>query len=294
LQVGSVLDIEGELMWVTAVTADATATVTRGYAGSTTATHSTALTVYLGGIAITENADSPYVGTSIYSFPYNWCQGFDLALQSSLINENTEYYGRAPTLDKLLADKLKQAMAQLEAAAFRGLRGVAGDMSATEPSSMGGLIQYINSTDSNVTDVSAAITEKNVNDLLQTIFNKVGQENMAKTIVCGPWVKRKISAFFEPHTRMDQGERTGGTVVEVMDTDFGKIDVLMCMRCPPERAFLINPDFIEIGHYKGLQFAERPLAVAGPYLRKHLYGVYSIIVKNEEAMGCLDNITLTS
>jgi hypothetical protein len=295
LQLGTVIQIDDELMWVTAVASATTATVTRGYAGSTAATHSTALTVYLAGIAVAENADSPYRGTPIYSFPYNWVQVFDAAIQSSFINENTNYYGEKPTLDRLLAFTLKQQTALLEAAAIRGLRGVAADMSATEPSSMGGLRQYINPTDSNVTDLAgAAITEKNINDLLQTIFEKVGAENMAKTIICNAWVKRKISGFYEPHVRLNQGETTGGVAIDKLETDFGTINVALVQRCPPERAYFINPDFIEVGHYKNLQFAEYDLAVSGGYKRRHLYGVYSMVVKNEEAQGLIDNISTTA
>ncbi len=293
LQVGSVLQCEDESLWVTTIAGAASVNVTRGYAGSTAATHSTALSVYLAGVAVSENADAPYQGTPIYSYPYNIAQAFDSAIQSSLINEHTDYYGKSPNLDNLLAGGLKKLMAQLESAMFRGLRYVGA--SATAPPSVGGLVQYINSTDSNVTDLAgAAITEKNINDLLQTIYYKVGQENMGKTIVCGGWVQRKISSFFEPHNRMNQGETEAGVHVEKLITDFGTLDLVMCVRCPRERLYVINPDFIKVGNMEGLAFAEYELAKSGAYTRKQIYGVYSAIIKNEESMGCLDNISLTA
>lgn len=294
LHTGLVVQIDDELMWVTGVTGDAKATVTRDYAGSTAATHATASSVYLMGISAPENADSNYRGSAIFAFPYNYAQIFDVAYQVSERQNNTEVYGRnGADLDKMTADTLKQLMVLLEEACFRGLRGAGS--SATEPASMGGLREFLNSTDSNVTDLAtAAITEKDINDLLQTMFYAVGPQNMAKTIICGPWVKRKISSFYEPHYRSTVESKRGGVTIEQITTDFGTVDVLMHYHCPPERMYFVNPEYIEIGHYKGGQFADAPLAIAGPYYRRHVYGDYSMKVKNVKSMGLIDNVSITT
>jgi len=291
---GMVLQVDDELLWVTAASSDTAVHVRRDYAGSTGATHATASSVYMMGIAVAENEDSNYRGSAIYSFPYNWCQLFDIAYQISLRQNSTAVYGRrGPDLDKMTADTLKQVMVLLEEACFRGLRYVGS--AATDPPTMGGLREFINSTDSNVTDLAtAALTEKDLNDMLQTLFYQVGPANMAKTIICGSWVKRKISAFYEPHYRSTVESKRGGVTIEQIQTDFGLVDVLMHYHCPRERIYFVNPDFIEVGHYKDGQFQDAPLAVAGPYFRRHVYGDYTMVVKNVEAMGLIDNISITT
>lgn len=294
LHKGMVLQIDDELMWVTTVASATTVNVVRDYAGSTAATHATASSIYMMGVSVAENEDSNYVGSSIFSFPYNYCQIFDSAYQISKAQNATEVYGRrGPDLDAMTASELKKKMVLLEEACIRNLRYEGS--AALDPPLMGGLRQYINSTDSNVTDLAtAAITEKDLNDMLQTMFYQVGPTNMAKTIICGSWVKRKISSFYEPHYRSTVESKRGGVTIEQITTDFGSVDVLMHYHCPPERVYFLNPEYIEIGHYKDGQFQDGPLAVAGPYFRRHLYGHYSMVVKNVKSMALLDNVSITT
>ncbi len=288
-QVGNIIKMESELAWVSAVSADAL-TITRGVAGTTAAQHAQGVTVEIVGIAYNENVDSPLAGTTTFTFPYNLFQIFDAAIQVSQRQQNTSLYGlRGKDYNFQVAKKFKELAVKLEKNCFLGVRAAA---SGGVPAMMGGLDTFVTQ---NVTDLaSAALTEQNINDLLQTIFYKVGLENMGRTAFTGAWLKRKISSFYAPNARAERRETTGGVVVDEIDTEFGKLQVSMNIWCPTNKMYVVNRKFAKVGHYKGSAFYDELLPASGAYTKGHIYGDYTLCVKNDKAHGQLKNASIAS
>jgi hypothetical protein len=123
--------------------------------------------------------------------------------------------------------------------------------------------------------------------MFQDRFQTVGQSNMAHTLIVAAWNKRRINDIFAPFVRTDRTERTGGVIVDTLDTDWGPMDVVLSLRCPTSKILNVNLDYIKIHPFNGLAFFDQELAVSGAYTIRQIYGVYSVKVKNPKCMGLI-------
>ena len=284
-RVGDIIIAESEYLRVTAVAADNSLTVSRGYASTTAAAHAAGVTVTRIGQSQLENVDTSVAGTSIHSFPFNYHQIWDIGYQISHRAQQQGEYNVDDRLDYEAAKFFTAAQIELERAIFYGKRVL---QTSAIPSAFGGLEVYI--TD-NTDTTSEALTEKKINDLQDLIFQDVGHENMADLIVVQSWQKRKISDIYRPLARMERSERTGGVVVDTIDTDFGSVDVMMVYNCPTDSLYLLNSDFISVHPFKNSAWFTEPLPEDGPYFKEHLYGDYTLQVKADKAHGYMSNLT---
>jgi hypothetical protein len=284
-----------EYMWVQAVSGD-TLTVTRAYDGGTAFTWTVSgpvTTIEIIGIAAIENADSPSKGTTVIDFPFNYMQLFDTAFQVSMTRNNTSLYGEGSDYDYQMTKTLKELQIKLEKAIFYGQR-VAGSGN-TKPYGTGGLNYFI------TTNVTAAgggyLTEKLLLDSLQLIFNSVGKANMGNmVIVSNMFQKRRINEFYRnvgagatsaatpfsnqgARTSFNASDSTAGVVLETLETDVGRVKMLMHYFCPKDTVYILNLDNIKLGPYKGMRFHTADLPAAGPYKKGRVTGQYGLMVK---------------
>jgi hypothetical protein len=294
LQVGTIFKVDSELVWISAASTTAgvtTFTVTRGAYGTTAAQHdgsSTAKTAEIKGIALAEGTDTPLKGTTVPSFYYNYHQIFQTRLDMTWRMKNTPQYGIANDWNHQKAKAFKELNILLEIAALQGTQGDGTD----GPMAMGGLPSYI--TTNATALASAAIEEKDLLDLLQNIYTGVGASNMGKTILCGPWIKRKINSWFDPKVQMTRKENTGGFVINQVETDFGTLDIVMINRMPLSDLYVINTEFVKVHPYKGGKWQEFELPSNGDYDKLGIYGDYTLVVKNQKAMGKITGASTTA
>lgn len=292
---GTLLKIDTEIMWVAAAADANTLTVTRGAMGTTAATHLISAETLIVGNSIAEGAARTLRGTPVYTMPFNYCQIFRQAVGVTFRQQDMNVYGRTqPDLTEKIGLTTQQLMVSLEEGLIEGARYPG--TTATDPGGFGGLDFYLNATDSNVTDLnSAAVTEKDILDLLQTAFYKVGASNMGKLLLVDAWTKRKINSFWAPSVRQTRSENTIGVVVDFIETDFGRIEVFMHTAVPKGKAFLVNPDYVELGHYgtRG-RWNTRALPTTDDTVEEEVYGDYTAKVKNVLAQGKIQEISLTA
>ncbi len=291
-QVGNIIQIDSEQMWVSAVSTD-TLTVTRGAFGTSAASHSSGADVLIVGISVAEGADTPQKGTTTIQFDFNYHQIFDTSFKISRRMRNTPQYGVENDYAHQLEKAFKELAIKLERQAILGQRAAA---SGNVPASFGGLDYFLDSASAGVrTDLSsAALEESHLLDALQTLWTNVGPANMADTILCGAWAKRKINSWYEPRQQMQRSETVGGIVIQKIETDFGSIGVKLLPRIPANKLYLVKLRYLKVHPYKGGRFAENALAVSGAYEIREVYGDYTMVVKNPVAMGVIKNFSLTS
>jgi hypothetical protein len=106
------------------------------------------------------------------------------------------------------------------------------------------------------------------------------------------WTKRKINAFWQPGVRQRREENTIGTVIDRIETEFGTVDTFAHVGMPKGKAFLINPAFIDLGHYGSRgKWNARPLPVTNDTVEEEVYGDYTLRVKNAVAQGKIQEIS---
>ncbi len=178
-RVGHIVELDSELMWVSASDYAGVLTVTRDFAGTTGATHATGTEVKIVGIAMIEGADAPTGFTLDIATNYNYTQIFEDVVKVTGTQGSVKNYGFSNSAEYQMEKKFKSLAVLIERALFHGYRDAG---SASAPRAMGGIPQYI--TDNLTAMSTTALTEKVVMDAMQSCFTDVGQEFMPNLLVC--------------------------------------------------------------------------------------------------------------
>lgn len=134
--------------------------------------------------------------------------------------------------------------------------------------------------------------ENAVLDLMQDVWESGGiQEGETRTILTNASLKRALTlAFVSNKNYQEQSRNVGGVNVQVIETDFGRVNVMLERYMPSDTLAVVSleqcsPAFLEIPG-KGHFFAE-PLAKTGASDKVQLYGEIGLIYGNEKAHGKL-------
>lgn len=293
-QVNDVLKIESEMLWVTGISGDVL-TVARGFESTTAATHTTIGTVIdILGPATVENQDSPISPIARGSLEYNYPQLFDYGLHLSERENNINDYeiDKGTKYEAYLSKLMKEAAIDFEKTAILGKRSAeaAATGSTATPSTMGGLDYFTNRS----YDMSSTpITEDQLNQVAQDLWQAVGDEKMAKTILVGPFMRRAFSSLFNAN-RLATVKDTDTTLVwNSVDTDFGKLRFVLSRYIPAGTAYFVNLQDITIHPFKNGSWKEVRLPSSGPYIKGRFTGDYTIVFRGNAARAKIVNASTT-
>lgn len=292
---GMVVLVDSEHMYVNAVSGN-TLTVTRGFWGSTAATHSNGAKVEIVTMARKEGADSDPAYTTTVTNPYNYTQIFQKEIVVSRSWQRQSKYGP----DDDYAYQVAKAMGggnglggrgkagelpiYLERAAIRGIRSSGSGDPKTR--TMGGLVQFVTK---NVTDAGAGdLTQKMLEDAVQNCWKEGGQPDL---ILCGGTAKRKITSFYVSYHRTTRDETRGGIRIEELDTDFGTLRILLDRWVPDDEIYVIDSNLV--GFLTFDPFFEEKLAKDGDYMKGQVVGEYGFAVANPGAHARIKNLSIT-
>lgn len=277
-----------ELMWVTTTPTAETLVVLRGVGGSTPSTHSSLATIEIVGIAQIEGDDPPVGVHIVPTIPYNHTQIFEAGVRLTGTEQEIAKYGYGDAFNYRRTNVQRELLMQLERACFQGRRAAG---SATTARMMGGLATFV-TTDTAL--AGAALTRKGLEDAVQAAFELVGAAFMPDTIICNGWAKRKISSFYEGSVRTERSERTGGTSISRIDTEFGPIDITLNRWCPTNKLYIIHRAFVGVGPLGSRSFKYKDLAYDGDRRQGHILGEYTMVVKNPDAHASVSGFSTTA
>lgn len=283
VRIGQILQIGDEYLYVTTLSTD-TVTVTRALWGSTAATAASDSTVYIRSQASLENETSTTGGVTVPGTATNYTQIYRDVVVLSESEQQQSRYGISDPLAFHSAKKLKEMMRLFDQGFFYN---VATAGSATTPRTWGGLATFCTA---NTTDLSsAAITETAINNELDTIWTAGGSPTL---MVCGSWVKRKINDMYKSYVRTERTERTGGVIIDKIQTQYGELDVLMDRYCPATTAYFLTPDEIAWLPYR--EFKNEDLAKTGDGRIWQIVGEYTFVMRQPKMHGKITSISTTS
>lgn len=293
----------GEIILVTAVPSTDTLTVTRNWTGASGSAEGTGIamtnldTLIYQFSARLEGADSDRSYWTSLTNPYNYSQIFhaEVFVSDSELNA-TSRYG--------VSD---QFMYQLNkwlggAGAGNGKQGRAGDLmidlentffttqkkalrTSTTPGAMGGFQSFVTTNVSSNGGTTRYLTRTILENHLQTIWEAGG---MPDVIICNAFQKRLISSFYEGSVRTERSERTGGVVINTIETEFGNYDLMLNRRADTDKIFTAQRD--KVGWITLRPFAVKPLAEDGDYTKKQIVGEFGFVVENETAHGVIKDL----
>lgn len=292
----------GEIVRVTAIADANTLTLQRDVPNAVTeGAWLAADEVIVAGHAMSEDENWTFRPSAILTLPFNYAQVSHVGVQATYRRVATALYGLQGTdLDYQSAATVAFAFVSIEQSLISGYRFEGA--STARPAMTGGVPFYV--TVANGADVndlnSAALTRKDIDDMLQDIWYSVGPEKMARTLVHGAFTQRKIDGFFSTAERLPAGFGgvPGVAGLRSFNSAFGVIDVMMHTAVAKPDLWAIRRDNIKVGHYAGLG---RPhlLALAapsatGPRLQRAFYMDTANMVKGVQSMGRIQEISLTS
>jgi hypothetical protein len=289
--VGHILLIGSEQCVVTTKgTAADIVKATRGYGGTTAATHLINVPVSIVGHVSVEGAtamDDTYVPATI---PYNYIQLFEETAEFTDTAAMIGRYGEPDPWQREKLKKLKYIMKLMELNVFHGKRVQRTTVAAPATSgTFGGLQTFIDTSLLNALS-AARVTKDHIDDLLAEQFALVGEEYMSDLIVCNSYNKRRISGFYEPFQRMS-GESKGGWPIQSIETEWGVLDIMLNHNCPSDVVYFLHSPFLAIGPFEGNggkdSFHWEDLARVGRKTKAQLSGQYTFMMKNPKCHGAL-------
>ncbi len=270
---GDLLRIDDEYLRVTSYGSTADTLVTeRSWGTPAAADHADNSTILILGNLPTEG-DDPVSGINMQrTQPYNITQIIQDEVEVTRTEEKKSKYGVKSEAAYQIAKRFKENAIKLERNIILGTRA---DDTSNKRRSFGGLDYFIAT---GIDSTTTAITETLLVDQLQNSFDRGGNVDL---LLLGGTQKRKISAFDASDIRFARSENIRGAVVDYVDSDFGRIMIVLDRWVPTRFAFGLEKQYINMVWFDRM-FVEA-LAKTGDRQQWQLVGEVSMKVRNEKA-----------
>jgi hypothetical protein len=277
-QAGDVLRLEAELVRITVMASTTTATITRGFASTSDVAHTQPFTAIGVGTALPEGSDAGIARAVDRVERQNYMQIFGpVTVQMSGTEMVVRKYGLTTTeWDHQVAMRIREIAVLFEQSLLYGLSS---NDTTNKIRTMGGFLEFITSV---VDSTASAITLTRVNTMMQTLFDNGASLGRMRLIV-GSKPAVDISAFAGGTIFIQQGDSARGTVVQYIDTDFGRVTKVIDRWCRTQDAFLINPENVTIKTLRPLFF--KRLGSTGDSEKGILVMEKSVKIKGNKHLG---------
>ncbi len=261
--------------------------VSPGWGSSTMASGASGATVTIVGPAAEQGADAGEAISQARETDYNYTQIFEAKVSVSGTEEAIDKYGVASEYDYQVSQRLTELAQALERTAIHGYRVAP---SSGVPGAMGGLIYYLDSTDSNVSAKSTeAYTEAFLMDLTQDCWNDGGNPD---TIMLNYYQARRMAAWNSSKVRIERSETTAGNVVTAYQAlDDVYMNVVLNRFMPTDSVYLLEKKYLGFGALSGRGFFTELLAKTGDSRKGQLLGEYTMEVRAPAAHGRLTGLS---
>ena len=281
-RVGHVIKIGDELLKVTAINGN-DLTVIRGYASTQAADIADGAKVEVQFVEGVEGADARAARYKARVPKHNKTQIFDDTIEISGTAQAVTQYGITDLYAYEKDKKQLELALQLEKALINGVEYENGQVRQ-----MRGIRSFIQS---NVANVSGALTIDHINDLAQDIYEQGGFSSGGRYVIVVPAKqKRAISKFQGDQVRFQQVENIRGQVVDTIATDFGEFEVHLNNNLEPDELFLVDANRIAIRPLAGREFFHKYMGEKGDYTTGIVVGEYTLEFKQEKAHGRLKGL----
>lgn len=286
--VGDIVLIESEYVIVTGISTN-TITIERNH-GGTQATHANSTVAYIVSQARLEGATASDSHFTQPSTGYNYSFILHKNIEISRSDARLQRYGIPNLVDYEIDKKMDELKIQLTKKPYFGVRDAG---SGTTNRDCGGLDTFITTNTTNCS--SAALTLKNIEDMVQTIWGYGGNPSL---LICGGWAKRKIASFFEGAVRTERSEKLGGVEITRIQTAMGPtLDVLVDryidIGASTGKLYITDPEkisFVTIDEF----FYEDLAKTKDTAAYGQIVGEYGFAVANEKHHGKVYGFSLTA
>lgn len=301
-QVGDIIRIDAEHMRVTALPSATTITVgERGFRGTSNVSHDNASTIYKIGIAIAENADDPLSPITQGELDFNYHEIVIFNWQMSQRAKVTPTYESRNKSGNRFEQELKKKMNRtapnyLERMLLEGLRFIG---TSTVPSTMGGLQQPSYITTRNTVAGSGPLTERDLLDTVQDVWDLVGSEEVPSTVMLAPFAKLIVNSWYNDSRRTGGGDSKISVKFDSIDTDFGTIKFVtnptLSKLGRSNELYLLDPKHIQLRPYaSSTGWTTGMIKTDGWYERGFLRADVTATFQNPDSRGALTGFSTST
>jgi hypothetical protein len=289
LTVGMTLQITGtdpvtdEMVRVVSVVGASSVLVARNISGTGVDSLAAGGSLYIVGAAAEEGSET----TGDISVPRTRVTNFMQIIKRPILISGTD---RAVDYNPSNGDEFDwqtqlrtiEAMRDLEKSVFRGI--ATNSIGANDvPRMMNGLIPTITSINSTVTAASfTADPGGYLGNVWQRAWNNGARD--IDLIVAGDQFKRDISGANLSILRAQMGERSRRQVIDIIETDFGQVGVMLTPWLPSSWAIGVATSRLRVVPLQGRSFQREELAKTGDSWKGHVVGEYTLETHNQNGM----------
>lgn len=284
-QVNTLLRSENEVMRVTALADADTLTVSRGYAGTSAAAHSSKR-VYSIGSADPENSTAPAGIQDAAARLYNYVQTFTRG-----VNLSANEIAQASTEGNPLVGQTRRRFIEINRELARAFfYGVRYEDSSNKIHAMGGLKTFVTT---NVTNVAGALTLAAIDAKILQIVNAGGDP---KVLVVSPTQKQKLDALDANSVRIGKNSPNIGGNPMAQTWQSGvldhTLDIMVDHAILTDELWILDTDMVQVGHLSnnGVNGAFHVADATTPGqdgTKKVIRGKYTLRVLQEKAHAYL-------
>jgi hypothetical protein len=276
-RVGDLIKVENETMLVTVISTN-DITVSRGYGGSTPASHAgTPAVRIISPISLTDAAVGE-ARTSIHALKSNYCQIYEASVKTTSTWQAIKKYVEQDDFAAQISDELKIAWMTIERTGLEG-RGVAPDPSASIKGSAEGVLTTI-STNAYAKS-GAYLIEDYILNAIQDAWTAGGRPD---TIFANSFQKRRMNQFLDSMRQTTRIDRIAGSVVDTYTCDFGTLDIVLARSMPTDTVLIIEKGRIKFGFLTDHELKVKDIPPAtGLVDVSQLLAQYTFECRNENA-----------
>ena len=286
LEPGHILKVDSEYLWVSAV-GSAAITVTRGFGGTSAATHASNSVLEIIGQARLEGAESVPMGFTNLTNDWNYSQIFHKEIKLTGSAPLVEVYGITDPYEYQAAKSLPEMMRLIEKTLQYGKRATTNaDALTTSPRTMGGVDEFLNASKSNIKTAQAtALTVTDIENTLKMAYEDGSSGQF--TAIINPTDFQRITALYNNSSfiRYPPEQTRVGMVPATIVTPFGNVDFVLDRWQKANYIYFIKPENMGMLTLRPWQIED--LAKGGDYERKQLVGEFGFAVKLPKSMAVL-------
>lgn len=266
-----------EVMQVTAITGTS-ATVTRGYGGTSGETHAASATYDIIAHARPQGMACPADKSMARTRPYNYTQIFSAGVNLTGTALAIKHNGIASEDSYQIDMRMREKLRELDRTVIMGIKAAA-NVTVSAYGTMGGIIDFVKHATSGNTNSSAeTLTPSVLNAMNKQIYDDGGQ---ADIVVVGGTQKQKISGFDKEYRRNTMDANRAGFTVEEFVTDLGNtLRVVVDRWVPSDVCLVLDSSRVKIKPLVGRAFFIEKLAKTGDREQTQIVGEYTMEVKN--------------
>lgn len=279
-QPGDIFLIDSEHVWIQSMSGT-TATVVRGFNGTTAATHADNAVITRIGRARIEGDDADDSPSTEVTSTTNETQIFQRTVNLSRSKAKVNKYGIANLEDYMIDKFMAELMMDLAKLPYYGGRSAGTENTVARTA--GGFNTFITNNVVYATATAAtggtasALTRAHINSVLSNIFDDGGEPNL---ILTTSWAQQKINDMYEGFVSTERSEQLGGILIKKLQNPIsgGLIDIAVDRNCPAGQLWAL--DTSKIAFYPFDDFFYERLAKTGDSVKGQIVGEYGFVVAN--------------